>query len=159
MDLHATLSTAGNCFVLFSMNFSASLILWQSVATWQLVTNLLIYLTVVVITPLTYTAYLNQPAVRFHCFTVNAHSVVWHIDGLILHGNELKARGIETTTSRTLLESNLTISSTIENNNTRIRCLARHLVEQRFVPSEEVVFSVQGQWPKYTYSCCSVMVE
>ena len=127
--------------------------------TWQIVNNLLIFLTVPVITPLTYTAYLGQPAVRFNCFTVNARSVAWHIDGLILHGNELKARGIETTTNHTLLESNLTISSTIENNNTHIRCLARHLVEPRFIPSEEVVFFVQGQWPKYTGSCCSVMVE
>ena len=126
----------------------------------QILHNLLItILTVAVITPLTYTAYLGQPDVRFHCFTVNARSVAWHIDGLILHGNELKARGIETTTNHTLLESNLTISSSVENNNTHIRCLARHQVEPRFIPSEEVVFSVQGQWPKYTDSCCSVMVE
>ena len=110
---------------------------------------LITILTVPVITPLTYTAYLGESAVRFHCTAVNARSVSWHIDGLILHGNELKARGIETMTNHTLLESILTISSTVENNNTRIRCLARHLVELRFVPSEEVVFYVQGQHPKH----------
>ena len=120
---------------------------------------LITILTVAVITPLTYTAYLGQPDVKFHCFAVHARNVAWSIDGLIRHGNELKARGIETTTNHTLLESNLTISSTIENNNTRIRCLARHLVEHRFVPSEEVVFFVQGQQPKHTDSCCPVMFE
>ena len=148
-----TLSTAGNGFALFSMNFPTSLILWQSVATWQIVINLFIFLTVVVVTSLTYTAYLGESAVKFHCTTVNAGSVAWSIDGFIRHGNELKARGIETMTNHTLLESILTISSTVENNNTHIRCLARHLVETQFVPSEEVVFFVQGQWPKHTDSC------
>ena len=109
------------------------------------------FLTVAVITPLTYTAYLGQPALRFHCSTAIASSVVWSIDGFILHRNELEARGIEIITNYTLFDSNLTITSTTGNNNTRIRCLARHLVEHRFAASEEVIFYVQGQLPKYIY--------
>ena len=116
------------------------------------------FLTVAVISPLTYTAYLGQPPVRFHCSVANARSVVWNINDLTLQRNELEARGIETMTNHALLESNLTISSTVENNNSRIRCLVRHLVEHRFVASEEVIFHVQGQQPKYT-DTCSVMVD
>ena len=118
-----------------------------------------IFVTVAVITPLTYTAYLGQPPVRFQCTTANARGVFWNINDLTLHGNELEARGIETMTNHALLDSNLTISSTVENNNTRIRCLVRHLVEHRFVASEEVIFHVQGQQPKHTNTCCSVMVD
>ena len=117
------------------------------------------FLTVAVITPLTYTAYLGQPPVRFHCSVTNARSLVWNINDFTLQRDELEARGIEAMTNHALLESNLTISSTVENNNSRIRCLARHLVEHRFVASEEVKFHVQGQQPKHTDSCCSVMVD
>ena len=117
------------------------------------------FLTVAVITPLTYTAYLGQPPVRFQCTTANARSVVWNINDLILQHDELEAQGIETMTNHALLESNLTISSTVGNNNTRIRCLVRHLVEHRYVASEVVLFHVQGQQPKHTDTCCSVMVD
>ena len=118
----------------------------------------IMFLTVAVLTPLTYTAYLGQPAVRFYCTTVNAHGVAWSVDGLIRHGNELEARGIKTMTNHLLLESNLTISSALENNNTHIRCLAQYLVEHRFITSEEVIFYVQGQLVQ-THCCSSVMVE
>ena len=110
--------------------------------------DLFTFLTVAVITPLTYTAYLGESAVRFHCTTANARSVAWSIDGFIRHGNELEARGIKTMTSHTLLKSNLTISSVLENNNTHIQCLAHHLVEHRFIASDEAIFHVQGQLPQ-----------
>ena len=109
----------------------------------------IVFLTVAFITPHAYTAYLGQPPVRFHCSTANARSVAWSIDGFIRHG--LKARGIETMTNRMLHESNLTISSALKNNNTRIRCLARHLVESRLKASYEAIFYVQGQLAQKYY--------
>lgn len=116
-------------------------------------------LTVAVITPLAYTAYLGQPRVRFHCSTANARGVAWSIDGFIRHGNELEARGIKTMTNHTLLESTLTISSVLENNNTHIQCLAQHLVEHRFIASDEAIFHVQGQLPPNTGSCCIISLS
>ena len=100
------------------------------------------------ITPLTYTAYLGQPAVRFHCSVANADGVAWFIDGDIPQAtDELLSRGIGIEVNRTLLESNLTITSSTENNNTSIRCLARYIVGDviRYKPSDEVIFRVQGQ--------------
>ena len=99
------------------------------------------------ITPLTYTAYLGQPAVRFHCSVANADGVAWFIDGDIRQEDELLSRGIGIEINRTLLESNLTITSSTENNNTRIRCLARYIVSDviRYTPTDEVIFRVQGQ--------------
>ena len=88
---------------------------------------------------------------RFHCTAANASSVAWSIDGLIRYGNELKVRGIATMTNHVLLESNLTISSALENNNTHLRCLARHHVDHRFISSDEAIFYIQGQLPFTTY--------
>ena len=105
------------------------------------------FLTVAFITPLTYTAYLGQPAVRFHCSVANADGVAWFIDGDIRQADELLSRGIGIEINRTLLESNLTITSSTENNNTRIRCLAHYIVSDviRYIQSDEVIFRVQGQ--------------
>ena len=103
------------------------------------------FLLVAFITPLTYTAYLGQPAVRFHCSVANARSVAWSIDGDIRQVDWLETRGIETVTGLNPLESSLTISSTIVNNNTRILCLARHFVGFEYEESVEVTFQVQGQ--------------
>ena len=107
-----------------------------------------------IITPTTYTAYLDQPDVKFHCSAVNASNIVWEIDGYIRPADDLAAQGIGVVTNRTLLESILTISSTTENNNTHIRCLT--LIEKRnalyFIPSDEVVFHVQGQLANLTDS-------
>ena len=97
------------------------------------------------ITPLTYTAYLGQPAVRFNCSVANASSVAWSIDGDIRQIDWLEARGIETVTGLNPLESSLIISSTVVNNNTRILCLARHFVGFDYEESVEVTFRVQGQ--------------
>ena len=98
------------------------------------------------ITPLTYTAYLGQPAVRFHCSVANADGVAWFIDGDVRQANELISRGIRIEINRIILESNLTITSSTENSNTRIRCLARDIVSDviRYTPSDEVIFRVQG---------------
>ena len=99
------------------------------------------------ITPLTYTAYLGQPAVRFHCSVANADGVAWFIDGDIRQdADELSSRGIRIEINRIILQSNLTITSSTENNNTRIRCLARDIVNDviRYTRSDEVVFHVQG---------------
>ena len=97
------------------------------------------------ITPLTYTAYLGQPAVSFNCSAANARSVAWSIDGDIRQLDWLGDRGIEIVTGINPLESSLIISSTVVNNNTRIVCLARHFVGFYYEESVEVTFRVQGQ--------------
>ena len=97
------------------------------------------------ITPLTYTAYLGQPAVRFHCSVANARSVAWSIDGDIRQVDWLGARGIKTVTGPKPLESSLIISSTVVNDNTSILCLARHFEGFEYEESVEVTFQVQGQ--------------
>ena len=106
-----------------------------------------------------YTAYLGQPAVRFHCSAANDRGIAWKIDGFIRHSNELEAQGIETKTSRMFHESNLTISSALKNNNTHIQCLARHLVEHRFITSDVAIFYVQGQFAQLTDSFCSLVIN
>ena len=106
-----------------------------------------------------YTAYLGQPAVRFHCSATNDRGIAWKIDGFIRHSNELEARGIETKTSHVLHESNLTISSALKNNNTHIQCLARHLVKLQFITSDVAIFYVQGQLAQLTDSYCSLVIN
>ena len=110
---------------------------------------------VAILTPQTYTAYLGQPDVRFHCSAVNASDFVWRIDGVSRSTNELAARGIGIVTNNTHYESTLTISSTTENNKTHIQCLTQ--IEKRntlyfYIPSDKVVFQVQGQLANLTDS-------
>ena len=105
-----------------------------------------------------YTAYLGQPAVRFHCSATNDRGIAWSIDGFIRHSNELEARGIETMTGHMLHESNLTISSALRNNKTHIQCLARHLVKNYFITSDVAIFYVQGQLVQLTDSFCSLSI-
>ena len=83
---------------------------------------------------------------RFHCSVANADGVAWFIDGDIPQTvDELLSRGIRIEINRVILESNLTITSSTENNNTRIRCLARDVSDViRYTRSDEVVFHVQG---------------
>ena len=107
---------------------------------------------VIFISPLTYTAYLGQSEVRIHCSVANASGIAWEIDGYLRPSNWLAAREIGVVTNYTLLESDLTISSTSENNNTRIRCLARTRNAFQFLPSDAVIFHVQGQLANLTDS-------
>ena len=98
------------------------------------------------ITPLTYTAYLGQPAVIFNCSVANASGVAWSVNGDIRQVDWLEARGIELVTGQNSLESSLIITSTTAlNNNTRILCLARHFGSFAYEASVEVTFQVQGQ--------------
>jgi len=108
---------------------------------------------VAVLTPLHYTAYLGEPAVGFHCSAANASDTSWRINGRPIGNNiaDLNARGISVETDNSLLESNLTISSVVSNNNTHILCVAHHLVEFRYVPTAEATFQVQGQSAKIIY--------
>ena len=92
---------------------------------------------------------------RFHCSAVNASDFVWRIDGVSRSTNELAARGIGIVTNNTHYESTLTISSTTENNKTHIQCLTQ--IEKRntlyfYIPSDKVVFQVQGQLANLTDS-------
>ena len=105
------------------------------------------FLAVVFLTPLHYTAYLGQPDVRFHCSAANASDISWRINGRSIGSNiaDLNVRGISTETDYNILESTLTISSTASNSNTHILCVAIHLVEFRYVRTDEAVFKVQGQ--------------
>ena len=99
------------------------------------------------ITPLTYTAYLGQPAVIFNCSVANASGFAWSVNGDIRQVDWLEARGIETVTGQnSSLESSLIITSTTAlNNNTRILCLARHFGSFAYEASVEATFQVQGQ--------------
>ena len=59
--------------------------------------------------------------------------------------------GIITETDLNLLESILTISSLIINNNTRIQCRISHLDEHNFTLTDEAIFRVQGQLANVEY--------
>ena len=107
-------------------------------------------LPVAVISPLTYTAYLGQPAVRFHCSVAIADSILWSINGTLLNTEVDHTRGVEIVTNLSLLQSNLTISSTIENNNSLIQCVAQQNGDFRLIPSDSATFHVQGQLVKHT---------
>ena len=103
-----------------------------------------------IITPLTYTAYLGQPAVRFHCSIPNATDIsfFWHVDGATRGSGELEARGIEIVIHRTIHKSSLIISSTAANNNTRLKCFGNYHddgSQLRAAESTEATFHVQGQ--------------
>jgi len=91
--------------------------------------------------------------VRFHCSAANASDTSWRINGRPIGNNiaDLNVRGISVETDNSLLESNLTISSVVSNNNTHILCVANHLVEFRYVPTAEATFQVQGQSAKIIY--------
>jgi len=95
--------------------------------------------TVAVLTPLHYVAYLGELAVRFHCSAANASNISWHINGSSIGRNFYM--GIITETDLNLLESNLTISSMIINNNTRIQCRVHHLDEHNFTLTDEATVS------------------
>lgn len=105
------------------------------------------FFTVAVITPLTYTAYHGQPAVIFHCSTANATEIFWRINGTTRGSDYLAARGIKTIINQTILQSNLTISSTVANNNTSILCRAgrEEGLQYKVAASNEATFYVQGQ--------------
>ena len=95
------------------------------------------------IMPLTYTAYLRQPAVRFYCSATGASNIVWIINGLLSNG--ANTPGVVIKTDISILKSNLTIASTIENNNTRIQCAAQHIGSIQLTASDNATFHVQGQ--------------
>ena len=102
------------------------------------------FFTAAVITPLTYTAYQGQPPVRFNCTTVNARNIVWCVDG-VFQSDVLLDRGITTEGNSTARnKSSLTISSTDNNNNSSIQCLAFYDTVNH-TSSNESTFYVQGE--------------
>ena len=70
----------------------------------------------------------------------------WEVNNMSV--SQVQDRGISTTINRTLHESNLTITSTIGNNNTHIECLVLN-DSLHFIVSE-AVFRVQGQLSSFT---------
>ena len=60
----------------------------------------------------------------FRCSSPNASNIVWEVNNVSAQHSEVEAQGISTTINRTVPESNLTITSTIGNNNTHLECLA-----------------------------------
>ena len=101
-----------------------------------------------VISPLTYTAYLGQEAVIFHCFTPNATDIFWRINGATRGSDYLETRGIKTIINQTIHESSLIMPSTVANNNTSIVCRAGHDhddMQYRVAASNKAMFYVQGQ--------------
>ena len=107
------------------------------------------FLLVPFITPSSYTAYLDEPNVTFKCVAAsNASDISWEVNDM--SASEVQDRGISTTINRTqgLHESNLTITSTIGNNNTHIECLV-FSGSLHFIVSE-AVFRVQGQLFSFT---------
>ena len=113
-----------------------------------------------IITPLTYTAYLGQPDVRFNCSIPNATDIsfFWHVDGINLGSAELEARGIEIVIHRNIHKSSLIISSTVANNNTCLKCFANYRndgSQLRAAESTEATFHVQGQLVVTSTNCYS----
>jgi len=86
--------------------------------------------------------------VSFHCSAGNASDIIWHITGRSIGSNfsEFTAE-----TDLNFLESNLTISSMVINNNTRIQCRVHHLGEHNFTLTDEAIFQVQGQLANVKY--------
>lgn len=112
------------------------------------------FVTAAFVTPLTYTAYLDQADVRFHCTTVNARDISWCVDDET-EPSLLLARGITTEVNPMALarnESNLTISATTENNDAHIQCLAFYGTGNNYtsVSSNESTFYVQGELANLT---------
>ena len=109
----------------------------------------ILFLTVAFITPLTYTAYLGQSAVEFLCSIPNATDIsfLWHVNGTTLGSAELEAQGIEFVIHRTIHKSGLIISSTVANNNTRLKCFGNYHDGSRLRVAQSTVatFHVQGQ--------------
>ena len=90
-----------------------------------------------------FAVYLGEPNVTFQCVAAsNAFVISWIVNNM--SDSEVQDQGIATTINRTLQESNLTITSTIENNNTHIECLVFSDGSLHFIVSE-AVFHVQGQ--------------
>ena len=89
---------------------------------------------------------------RFHCSAANASDISWRINGSSKGRSFMdQTREIFTETDLNLLESNLTISSMVINNNTRIQCRVRHLDEHNFTLTDEALFRVQGQLANVEY--------
>lgn len=87
---------------------------------------------------------------KFHCTAVNAREIDWCVDGHFHDDALFRARNITTEINLTARnESNLTISSTIENNNTHIHCLAYSDVEN-YTTSNVSTFYVQGELANLT---------
>jgi len=80
--------------------------------------------------------------VRFHCSAANASDISWYINGSSIGRN---FREITAKTDLNFLESNLTISSMVINNNTRIQCRVSHLDGHNFTLTDEAILQVQGQ--------------
>ena len=96
-----------------------------------------------VITPLSYSAYLEQSNVRFNCSA--SSQILWFIDGYTRSTEYLHDREIKTVCGRTQFESFLEINSTIQNNNTNIQCAALKN-DGSYEPSKNATFLVQGQF-------------
>ena len=88
---------------------------------------------------------------RFHCSAANASDISWRINGSSIGKNFTNlTQGIIAETDLNLLESTLTISSLIINNNTRIQCRVHHLDGHNFTLTE-ALFQVQGQLANVEY--------
>ena len=81
---------------------------------------------------------------RFYCSATGASNIVWIINGLLL-SNGANTPGVVIKTDVSILESNLTIASTIEKNNTLIQCAAQHVGSIQLTASDIATFHVQGQ--------------
>ena len=101
-----------------------------------------------VIHPSSYTAYYGEPNVTFNCFAFNASNIIWVVNNVSTQYLEVEAQGISTTINHTVPESNLTITSTIGNNNTHLECLAYYGTFSFRV--SETVFYVQGKLSNLT---------
>ena len=88
---------------------------------------------------------------RFHCSAANASDISWRINGRSIGRNVTdQTQEIFTETDLNLLESILTISSMVINNNTRIQCTVGHL-DCNFTLTDEALFRVQGQLANVEY--------
>ena len=120
-----------------------------------------LFLTVAIVTPLTYTAYLGQTAVGFNCsIPINATNIsfYWHVNSINLGSAELEARGIEIVNHRTIHKSSLIIPSTVVNNNTHLKCFGNYRndgSQLRVAESTEATFHVQGQLVVTSINWCS----
>ena len=84
----------------------------------------------------------------FNCFAFNASNIIWIVNNVSAQDGEVEAQGISTTINHTVPESNLTITSTIANNNTHLECLAFSGIFS--FRASETVFYVQGKLSNLT---------
>ena len=95
--------------------------------------------------PVSVTALVGTNA-QFHCAGTGSH-LVWVVDGLQDDHPDISARGITvvTTSISGIVQSNLTVPATSENNGTTVRCVVTSLFSTPVISSNATLTILPGE--------------